>query len=321
MIYLISGDDETKHGAWRSRLRRRAEASNGPGALEAFDAATCPPDVVAAALAAMTLDAGERYIVVDGVESWKAADLEPLERALAAPPDDTILLMLARGRAPKRLVKAVASANGEQRDYEAPKAWQLPRWASECAAELGLTLDKEAARAVVALVGNRQQRIAREVEKLALLGHPRKSLSADDIRELASAERTEQAYTLADAIVAGDAHAALAIAERLTSAGEPPSKLMFAIVRRLRDVHRLAELLDAGVSESKTQGQLQMAPWVWKRALAQAKKADRDVLAQAIGEFAELEVELRGGGTGLDEATAFSLTLVRACGGRAAAAA
>ena len=123
MIYLISGDDETKHGAWRSRLRRRAEESNGPGALEAFDAATSGPEVVAAALAAMTLGGDERYIVVDGVESWKAGALDPLERALAEPLDDTILLLLARGRAPQRLLKAVAAAGGEQREYEAPKAW------------------------------------------------------------------------------------------------------------------------------------------------------------------------------------------------------
>src|SRR5579884_2849086 len=129
MIYLISGDDETKHRAWRSRLRRRAEESNGPGALEAFDAAACGPDAVASALAAMTLGAEQRYLVVDGVERWKAGELEPLERALAEPSEETILLLLAHGRAPQRLVKAVKSAGGEQREYEAPKAWQLPRWA------------------------------------------------------------------------------------------------------------------------------------------------------------------------------------------------
>jgi hypothetical protein len=66
---------------------------------------------------------------------------------------------------------------------------------------------------------------------------------------------------------------------------------------------------------------MQMPPWIWKRTLAQAKKADRDALATALGAFAELEVELRGGGAGLDEHTAFSLTLARACGERAAVAA
>ena len=49
-----------------------------------------------------------------------------------------------------------------------------------------------------------------------------------------------------------------------------------------------------------------------KRAVAQAKKADREALARALCAFADLEIELRGGGAGLDEDTAFSLTLTRA---------
>ena len=85
-------------------------------------------------------------------------------------------------------------------------------------------------------------------------------------------------------------------------------------MRRLRDVHRAAELLDAGVPESKVGEAMRMPPWAAKRTLAQAKRADREALSRALCAFAELEVELRGGGVGLDEDTAFSLTLARAAG-------
>ena len=36
--YLISGDDDPKIDAWRTRVRNRAEEEGGPGALELFDA-------------------------------------------------------------------------------------------------------------------------------------------------------------------------------------------------------------------------------------------------------------------------------------------
>jgi len=72
------------------------------------------------------------------------------------------------------------------------------------------------------------------------------------------------------------------------------------------------ELLDAGVPEAKVAQAMKMPPWAAKRALAQAKKADREALARALCAFADLEIELRGGGAGLDEDTAFSLTLTRA---------
>jgi DNA polymerase-3 subunit delta len=188
----------------------------------------------------------------------------------------------------------------------------MPKWAAERAREEGLNLDQEAAKALVAVVGPRQQRLAREVERLAILAHPRTQLNAEEVHRLAAGEATQQVYDLADALVAGDIAASLGFAERLVGAGDPPTKLAWPVVRRLRDVHRAAELLDAGVPESKVASAMKMPPWAAKRTLAQAKKADRERLARALCAFADLEIELRGGGAGLDEDTAFSLTLARA---------
>jgi len=310
-VYLVCGDDDPKIDAWRARVRRRAEEENGPGALETFEASTDKPEVVAAALATLTFAAGDRYLLVDGVEAWKAAELEALERALDGVPEGTVLVLVARGKPLARLCKAVEKAGGEQREYAAPKPWELPQWAAERAAEEGLHLDSEAAKALVAAVGTRQQRIAREVERLATLAHPKTQLSADQVRRLACAEAPQQVYDLADALVAGDTAATLRLAERLTR-DEPGSKLIYPIVRRLRDVHRAAELLDSGVPEAKVASAMKVPPWAAKRTLAQAKKADREALARALCAFADLEIELRGGGVGLDEGTAFSLTLARA---------
>ena len=313
--YLICGDDDAKIDAWRARVRRRAEEENGPGGLETFDATSDPPEAVATALTTLTFaTGGDRYLLADNVEAWKAGDLDALERELSAVPEATVLVLIARGKPPaQRLVKAIEKAGGEHREYAAPKPWQMPKWAAERAREEGLNLDQEAAKALVAAVGTRQQRLAREVERLAILAHPRVHLSADEVARLAAGEATQQVYDLADALVAGDVPASLALAEQLTTNGDDrPSKLVYPIVRRLRDVHRAAELLDAGVPEAKVAQALKMPPWAAKRALAQAKKADREALARALCAFADLEIELRGGGAGLDEDTAFSLTLSRA---------
>src|SRR4051794_40297831 len=313
--YLISGDDDAKIDAWRARVRRRAEDENGPGGLETFDATTDPPEAIATALTTLTFaTGGDRYLLADNVEAWKAGDLDSLERELTAIPEGTVLVLIARGKPPaQRLVKAIEKAGGEQREYASPKPWQMPKWAAERAREEGLNLDQEAAKALVAVVGTRQQRLAREIERLAILAHPRTQLSADEVSRLAAGESAQQVYDLADALVAGDVRATLSLAERLTAGSDDrPSKLVFPIVRRLRDVHRAAELVDAGVPEAKVASALKMPPWAAKRTVAQAKKADREALSRALCAFAELEIELRGGGVGLDEDTAFSLTLTRA---------
>jgi DNA polymerase-3 subunit delta len=313
--YLISGDDDAKIDAWRARVRRRAEEERGPGGLEIFDAASSEPAEVAASLAALTFDPGTRYVLVDDAGSWKAAQLGPLEAMLADMPPETVLVAIVRGKPPKQLCAAIEKAGGELREYAAPKPWELPKWTVERGRDLGLQLDKEAAKELVALVGQSQQRLSRELEKLALALYPRTNVSPSDVEALAARDTSPQAYDLADALVAGDLRATLALAERLESHGERPGRLVWPVVRRLREVHRAAALLDSGMPDAKVSEALRAPPWLAKKTVARAKKADRAALERAICVFADLEVEMRGGGEAqLDEDTAFSLALARAAG-------
>ena len=311
--YLVCGDDDAKIDAWRARVRRRAEQERGPGGLEAFDARQSEPAEAAAALTALTFDRGTRYVLVDDAGAWKASELGPLEAILADMPPETVLVAIVRGKPLKQLCKAIEKAGGELREYAAPKPWELPKWVAERGRELGLQLDKEAAKELVALVGTSQQRLSRELEKLALALHPATNATSADVDAIAAHDAAPQAYDLADALVAGDLRATLALAEQLDAHGERPGRLIFPVVRRLREVHRAAALLDAGMPDAKVGEALKAPPWLAKKTVARAKKADRAALERAICVFADLEIDLRGGGrVQLDEDTAFSLALARA---------
>jgi DNA polymerase III subunit delta len=309
--YLIAGDDDAKIDAWRTRVRARAEAEGGPGALERFDARESSPDEVAAAAGMLTLSGGRRYVLVDDAGAWKAGELEPLEQALSAPAPETVLVLIVRGKSLARLRKAVEEAGGEFREHAAPKRWKLPGWVVERAREQGLDLDAEAAKALVASVGTRPTRLLRELEKLASAAYPSTTLSADEVERLATAEAGAGVYDLADALVAGDRSRTVALGEGLIAREPRPGGLLFPLVRRLRDVHRAVELLEAGQPEQKVAEALAAPPWVAKRTVAQARAAARDELELALCAFADLELRMRNG-EGLDEATELSLTLARA---------
>ena len=313
--YLICGDDDAKIDAWRGRVRRRAEDERGPGGLDAFDARTSEPAEIVAALSALTFDPGTRYVLVDEVGAWKAPQLEPLVSILAEMPPETVLVAIARGKALKHLCKAVEGARGEVREIPATKPRELPKWLVDRGRELGVQLDPEAAKELVSLVGTGQQRLSRELEKLGLAVHPRTNVATADVESLAARDAAPQAYDLADALVAGDLKATLALAEQLESHGERPGRLVYPVVRRLREVHRAASLLDQWMPESKVGEALKAPPWLVKKTVARAKKADRAALERAICIFADLEIDMRGGGEiQLDEDTAFSLALARAAG-------
>ena len=314
-VYLISGDDDAKIDAWRARVRGRAERELGPGGLEHFDGRTDGPEAVAGALSAMTFAAGTRYLLAEPVEGWKADQVAVLEPLVAAMPPETVLVLIARGKPPAKLAKAVEKGGGEVRDYGAPKPWELPRWVVERAREEGLALDPEAAKGLIQKTGPRQQQLQREIEKLRIAIHPSGHATAADVDEFGSGDPTTEAYGLADAIVAADLPAALALAEQLCAAGERPAKLVYRLVSRLRDVHRAAVLLEAGLPEQKV-ASVMKPPWLAKRILPQARKADREALETALEAMAEFERESRGGGDrDLDEDTAFTMTLTAAAGG------
>jgi DNA polymerase-3 subunit delta len=170
--YLIHGDDHGRIAERRAKLRALAERDGGAQGVELFEGEGGSPDAVAAALEAMTLAIGRRFIVVDGVERWKDRELDELVRAMATMPPDTTVAFFAReeGRfkVPGRLREAVSKAGGDIAAERSVKPWELPKWVVARGRELGLELAPDAARALVAHVGDRQQRLLRELEKLAL---------------------------------------------------------------------------------------------------------------------------------------------------------
>ena len=74
--YLIHGDDHGRIGERRAALRALAERESGCSGVECFEGDNSAPDVVAGALAAMTFAIGRRFLIVDGAERWKDADIQ-----------------------------------------------------------------------------------------------------------------------------------------------------------------------------------------------------------------------------------------------------
>src|ERR1019366_7333755 len=173
-VYLIHGDDHGAVGERRAGLRALAEREDGGAAgVEVLEGDLATPSGVAEALAAMTLAIGRRVIIVEGVERWRAAEVEQhLAPAIAQIPADTTLALFAReegrAKAPAAVHEAVKRAGGQIVAQMTVKSWELGKWAREQAKRMGISLDTAAANALVAQVGGRQQRLLRELEKLVL---------------------------------------------------------------------------------------------------------------------------------------------------------
>jgi DNA polymerase-3 subunit delta len=301
--YLIHGDDHGRVAERRAGLRALAERESGAQGLEILEGDEASAERVVAALSAMTLALGRRFVIVDGVERWKDADAEAVAPFLAGDGDDLTVAFFGRDegriKVPPGLIKAVEAAGGDVRVESTVKPWELPKWVAARARELGLELGPGAAKALVGHVGDRQQRLQRELEKLALAVEPGATVDVDDVDELAAPSAERKAWTLADALVARDGAAALRAYLDLRAHGERLTGLLFVMARRLRDAHGVVVRLEAGEAPAQVRRSLRMPPKAAERFLAEAQRSDSSRLREAIAVLADLELETRGGGKGV----------------------
>jgi DNA polymerase III subunit delta len=298
--YLIHGDDHGRLAERRARLRALAEQESGAQGIELFEGETATAEAIAGALSAMTFAIGRRFVIVDGVERWKAADVALITPALEALAPDTTVVFFGReeGRmkVPDGLAEAVARAGGDVSQEQSVKSWDLPKWAIAQAAQLGLELHPTAARVLVQHVGERQQRLLRELEKLALEHGQGAVIGAGEIEASSASSAERKAWTLADALVAGDERAAMRALVELRGQGERLPGLLYQIVRRLRDAVAVAEALAAGQPPAQARRLLRMPPKAAERFLADVGKRDVEAFRRALEVMADLELESRGGG-------------------------
>jgi DNA polymerase-3 subunit delta len=299
--YLIHGDDHGAVAERRAGLRTLVERQEGGSAsIELLEGDAATPAGVADALAAMTLAMGWRVIIVEGAERWREADIaKHLAGALAEiAPETTIAIFAreeARAKVPTALHQLVKKAGGQIVAQLTVKPWELAKWAREQAARLGVSLDMAAAKALVAQVGERQQRLLRELEKLALEGDGQSTIGVEDIERRAAHSSEWRAYALADALVGADAREATLSYLRLREQGERVSGLTYLMAQRLRDAVAVAQRLQAGESVAEVKRGLRMPARAAERFVADVARSDVGKLQAALGALADLELDTRGG--------------------------
>ena len=245
--YLITGSDTAKIDAAVARLRLRAEREGGPGALEVFPAPPGgAPDAAAliAAIPAMSLTAGRRYLLADGVERWTAKQAAPVIEALSrSAPGPHFRPRRSRGAAEGARAQGPRRRGRRGRGRRAvtsrrPKTRQLPAWLAAEAERRGLSIDADAARLLVERMGEHRPPLAPSSTASppgrAAGGSGRaRGPRGDDRRHLRGGGMGPRRRA-----PAARPSAALGAAERLAGQGEAVTPLVYGVAKRLRKAHQ-----------------------------------------------------------------------------------
>lgn len=316
-LYLIAGTDGAKIDATRARLRTRAERDGGTTSLQIFEPGEGrgAPDheSLLAAIPAMSLTESRRYLLADGVERWRDRQLDAVAAALGELPPDLSVVLIARAKAPAKLVRSVKAAKGEIHEFEAPKARDMPRVLVADAKRLGFGLDPVAARMLVDRMGANPQRLHNELERLSLWAGEGGEVSAVDLDAMVADTSEAAVWALSDALLERDAASALRISERLISQGENVTGLIYGLASRLRKACAAAAMLAEGIAPKQVESTLGMHPYAAKQLVGRLQNVDAGELREATIALADLEVWCRGGADYGDE-LALTLALRAAAG-------
>jgi DNA polymerase-3 subunit delta len=294
-VYLLTGTDRPKIGVALQRLRARI----GEDATEQLHAAEAPAEDAVAACNALGLFGGDaRLVVVDGVETWKAADVKELTSYLEAPAPATVLALVGDGiKRDSALAKAVAKA-GDLLVYDVSKK-QLPDWVAEQFTRLDASADRDACRALVEAVGDDVGDLASEIQKLATWANG-EQITRANVEELAVGRAETPIFAVTDAWGRRDVAATLRATESLldrshrTRSGEL-IRLVASLVGHIGRVRKVLRLADEGVRTSEIASRLKMHPFVAEKAAKQAGNFSPEELAQATVRLAELDAGAKGG--------------------------
>ncbi len=293
--YLIAGSDRPKVDRAVARLRGRFDAD----AVELLAAADTDGESVVAACNALGLfGAGDRLIVVAGVETWKADDAKVVAAYLAAPSPGTVLALVAGELKKDAPLAKVVGSTGEVLIWDAPRRG-LERWIAEQFKIRSTTADPDACRLLLELVGDDLYDLAGEVDKLATWAGD-EPVTAAAVEALVAPRAGSPAFVLTDAWGARDVAAVLRASERmLERTGDPRSRTIPRVVgalanhvARLRAVQRLD---GEGVESKEAASRLKLHPFYVRKLYAQARNYSSDELRGATVRLADLDHALKGG--------------------------
>jgi DNA polymerase III subunit delta len=296
-VYLLTGSDRPKIARAVRRLRDRF-GDDSTEQLSAREANAA--DVVASCNALGLFGGGEgRLVVVDDVETWKAAEVKELAAYLASPSPETVLALVAEEvKSDSALAKAVAKA-GQVLAYDVPKK-KLPDWVAEQFGRFGVRAEREACRALVEIVGDDLEELATEADKLATWAGPEHVITQRDVELLAAGRAETAIFAVTDAWGRRDVGATLRSTEELMERSHRARsgelmRIVSSMVGHVGRVRRCQKLAEEGVRPRDAASSLKMHPFVAEKAFAQAANFSADELAAAVVRLAELDAASKGG--------------------------
>ncbi|MBI3993389.1 MAG: DNA polymerase III subunit delta [Candidatus Lambdaproteobacteria bacterium] len=218
-------------------------------------------------------------------------------RNMQVPPEGCWVVLLAEARNERDLPRALLTAakgQGRIQKFVTYDDYEPIDWALEEARRHGLALERAHVRWLIQALGNDQGRLARELEKLALLFPPQTTPDEAAWRAAIHGEQHASLFFINEKLGERDLPGALAILEQFlgNTPGELPL-LIGVLARHFRQLHRIREQVQARLSEQELAARLKVHPFVLGRLQRTAEGFSTVELERILDALARIDLGFR----------------------------
>ena len=289
--YLLTGSDRPKVVRALRRLRSRF----GDESVEHLTAETSGGGDAVAACNALGLFAGGdggRLVIVEGVEKWRKADAEAVAAYLADPVPGAVLALVADEPPRSDALAKAVQGPGRVLAYDAPKPRDLPAWVRAQFESLGATVEPDATRALIEIVGDDLVALTTEADKITTWARG-SAISRADVEAMATPAREAASWAITDAWGDRDGATLLAAAE-----AELERRDAFAIAVRVAShvslVRSVKVLVAEGIPTREIAKRLKIHEFRIRKATGHADRYSHEELDAAVVRLAALDAAIKG---------------------------
>ena len=304
--YLFRGSDRSRVRRGVARLRRRVVEESGSDLnVTVFDARETGPDEIIDAAQTPSFVLGRRLILVTNAQAWKSPQRTRLAAYFEDPMPDTILAVEATKYGKDDVLAKAVARSGQVFTWNVPRKSELDAWVDKRAGAQGLRLTASGRRRLVALLGwpegsdegagEHLEIYERELEKLAAYCGGGEA-GEEEVEAVCVATVEARVFALTDAVGRRQRARAFAVLEQVFAGGEDAARVLYPLLRHVRQLGALHEL--AGAQERLEGGQvakeLGVHPFTAKKLLEQRRTFGPAEVRRALVALAAAETGMKG---------------------------
>ena len=242
---------------------------HGIEAVTRLDASETDPSNLIAEIVNINMFAPQRLIVVRGLENAKTA-WEKIGENLHRVPDETSLVIAATKPDKRTKTYKELLEKAETREFPILKPAELKKWLSDEVRAVKLKIDSAAIDELIIITSgesDQQARLAAEIAKFQVLGHP---VDVELVRQVVESNLATNTFEILGFAVAGQRQKVATELKNLRESGEDANKFFGLLASQ---VFALAAAVFAG-SNTDVARELKIHPFQLSKARDLARKLD-----------------------------------------------